>query len=378
MTPPTSRPGRSAGTSPGTPVSSTSPTASWPPALTWTYIDAQHGRFVTILPRSRAEDAAGRAAIAAGRPDFQTGPHPARPPRQRPAADLGDSSRARAVRRGLAGHLGPVLSQARAGLPRPRRPHHPRHDRLGPAGRPARLAPLQAENRSRHHPGRRQAITAAGACRWVSYAITRHDTVTRKQISTGRPGPDTRYQDVTVTRCTLHPVTDTARAARDAASDGCFPLITDDKALTPAQILDACKRQPGIEPRHHTFKTVLRAVPVHLTSPGRIDALSFCLYAALLVHALPERQLRRAATAAGLPPLPLYHENRQAPAPSGALILAELGGIAVTTITTRKHATVVPPELTRLQHQLITLLDIPPASYHQHQAHHPRQARKSA
>ena len=196
----------------------------------------------------------------------------------------------------------------------------------------------------------------------------------------GRPGPGTRYTDVTVTRYTLHPATDPRPADRDAASDGCFPLITNDKALTPAQVLDACKRQPGSNRRHHTFKTVLRAVPVHLTSPERIDALSFCLYTALLVHALLERQLRRAATTAGLPPLPLYHENRPAPAPSGALILAGPGGIAATTTTSTGHRrpTLIPPELTGLQQQLITLLDIPPASYHQHQAHHDRQARKSA
>jgi hypothetical protein len=218
-----------------------------------------------------------------------------------------------------------------------------------------------------------QAITNAGAGRWVSYTLTSHHAITRKQVSRGRPGPDTRYTGRVTTRHTLTPATDTALAARDAASDGCYPLITNDTALTPAQILAAYKRQPHIEPRHHAFKTVLRATPVCLTSPERIDALAFCLYTALLVHALRERQLRHAT--AGQPPLPLYHENRQAPAPAGPLILAELAGIAVTTITASGRATVIPPELTRLQHQLITLLDIPPASYHQH---HSRQTRKSA
>jgi hypothetical protein len=339
------------------------------------YIDSRHGRFVTVLPRSRAEDAAGRAAIAAGRLDFQL-------TRTRPGRRTSDPPRTweTAAAPGPSAEGWPVIwvrSSAKRAL-----------DARARAGRitrataaldqlAARLGSPRCKLRTKAAIARAadQAITGAGAGRWVSYAITRHDTVTRKQASTGRPGPNTRYKDLTVTRYALHPITDTALAARDAASDGCFPLITNDNALTPAQVLDAYKRQPGIEPRHHTFKTVLRAVPVHLTSPERIDALSFCLYAALLVHALLERQLRRAATAAGLPPLPLYHENRQAPAPSGALILAELSNIAVTTITTKTRATVVPPELTRLQHQLITLLGIPPASYHQQ---HHKQARKSA
>src|SRR5215472_13839659 len=38
-------------------------------SMTW--IDGQHGRFVTILPRSRKEDTAGRDAIAAGNLAFQ-------------------------------------------------------------------------------------------------------------------------------------------------------------------------------------------------------------------------------------------------------------------------------------------------------------------
>jgi hypothetical protein len=339
------------------------------------HIDSRHGRFVTVLPRSRAEDTAGRAAIAAARLDFQL-------TRTRPGRRASDPPRTweTAAAPGPSAEGWPVIwvrSSAKCALDA-----RARADRITRATTAldqlaARLGSPRCKLKTHAAIARAadQAITAAAAGRWVSYAITGHDTITRKQVSTGRPGPNTRYQNITVTRYALHPATDTALAARDAASDGCFPLITNDKTLTPAQVLDAYKRQPGIEPRHHTFKTVLRAVPVHLTSPERIDALSFCLYAALLVHALLERQLRRAATAAGLPPLPLYHENRQAPAPSGALILAELSDIAVTTITTPRRATVVPPELTTLQQQLITLLGIPAASYHQQ---HHKQARKSA
>lgn len=342
------------------------------------WIDSRHGRFVTILPRSRAEDAAGRAAIAAGRLDFapaltrpgrrrrdpprtwQTAPAPAPSAEGWPLTWVRSSAKRETDARARAGRITravTALRQLAARLDSPR-------------------CKLRTEAAITRHAG--QVITAARAGRWVSYTLTRHDTVTRTQISRGRPGPATRYTDVTVTRYALTPVTDTALAASDAASDGCYPLITNDRSLTPAQVLAAYRRQPRIEPRHHAFKTVLRAVPVHLTTPERIDALAFCLYAALLAHALLERQLRRAATAAALPPLPLYHENRRAPAPSGALILAELSGIAITTITAPGRATLIPPQLTGLQQQLITLLDIPPAAYHQHQGHHDRHAQKSA
>ena len=229
------------------------------------YIDARHGRFVTILPRSRAEDAAAAPRSPPGAWTSRP-PAPGRPPRQRPAADLGDSSRTRAVRRGLAGHPGPVLSQARAGLPRPRRRITRAMTALDQLA--ARLGSprckLKTEAAITRAAG--QAITAAGAGRWVSYAITRHDTVTRKQISTGRPGPNTRYQDVTVTRCTLHPVTDTARAARDAASDGCFPLITNDKALTPPRSSTPTNDSPASNPA--TTPSRPSCAPSRSTSPA--------------------------------------------------------------------------------------------------------------
>jgi hypothetical protein len=340
-----------------------------------TYIDGQHGRFVTLLPRSRAEDRAGRDAIAAGQPDFtlaltrpgrrkddppltwETAPAPGPSAEGWPVTWVRSSAKRELDARARAGRITRAVTalQQLAG-----RLDSPRCKLKTPAAI-ARAADA--------------AITAAGAGRWVSYTITSSDTVTRRQASMGRPGPNTRYEHVTVTRHALRPVTDTALTARDAASDGCFPLITNDRSLTAAEVLAAYKRQPHIEPRHHTFKTTLRAAPVHLTSPERIDALGFCLYTALLVHALLERQLRRAAAAASLQALPLYHENRPAPAPSGAVILGELEDLAVTTITAATQATVIPPQLTPVQQLLITLLEIPAASYHQPRGEH---ARKSA
>jgi hypothetical protein len=333
------------------------------------YIDSQHGRFVSVLPASRAEDAAGRDAIAAGELDFalartRPGRRKAGPPRTwetalapAPSAegwpltwvrssagrDLDARARAGRITRALAG-----LDKVAARL------------RPGARGR----KPKTREDITRAADA---AITAAGAGRWVSYTLTSENITTRKQASMGRPGPGTRYENTVTTRWSLTPVTSTAQIARDTASDGCFPLITNDPALTPRQVLDAYKRQPGIETRHHAFKTVLRAAPFYLTSPERIDALSFCLYAALLVHALLERQLRQAVTAAGLDPLPLYHEHRPAPAPSGAVILNALDGITLTTLTSHDQETVIPPRLTEPQQQLITLLEIPADSYRQHQ-----------
>jgi len=336
---------------------------------TMTWIDGQHGRFVTVLPRSRAEDKAGRAAIAAGQLAFT-------PAAQRPGRSRGDPPQTWDTAPGPAPSAeGFQIIWARSSSKRD-------HDARARTAHITRAVTALRQIAARlQAPGCRltteQAITRtagnaiadAHASRWVSCTLTRHDTITRRQVTRGRPGPYTRYRDITRTTWTLTPVTSQDQVARDAASDGCFPLITNDAALTPAQVLAAYKNQPRIERRHSTFKTVLHGAPVYLKTPARIDALAFCLYTALLVHALLERQLRTATAAAGLPALPLYHEHRPAPAPSGAAIVAALAPITATILASGDHhTTLIPPQLTPIQQQLTTLLRIPPSTYHQQPA----------
>ncbi len=42
----------------------------------------------------------------------------------------------------------------------------------------------------------------------------------------------------------------------DAASDGCFPLLTNDTKLTDTDVLAAYRYQPNLEKRHHELKWV--------------------------------------------------------------------------------------------------------------------------
>lgn len=337
-----------------------------------TWIDGQHGRFVTILPRSRKEDAAGRDAIAAGQVRFA--PALTRPGRRKhdPPRTWETASAPAPSAEGWP--ITWIRSSAKRDIDA-----RAREDRITRAA--AALARLAGRlSASRCQLRTRQAIehaaatiiSDAGAGRWVSATLTGQDQVIRTRNHQG----GSRWADVTRTRWTLTPVTDTALAARDAASDGCFPLITNDPALTSAQVLAAYKRQPGIEPRHHAWKTLLHGTPARLHTPARIDALAFCLYTALLVHALTERQLRQATTAAGLPPPRLYHEHRPAPAATGTVILAQLDGITLTTITQASRQITIPDQLTSTQQQVITLLGIPAASYRQHQEPHWKPIRK--
>ena len=109
---------------------------------------------------------------------------------------------------------------------------------------------------------------------------------TFRQERRGRPGTDTRYRRHTATRHTISWDTRLDVLAYDAATDGCFPLITNDTTLTDAEVLTAYRYQPNLERRHHLLKSVQDAAPLLLRSPARIEALFCCQFLALLLGAL--------------------------------------------------------------------------------------------
>ena len=83
-----------------------------------------------------------------------------------------------------------------------------------------------------------------------------------------------------------------------------YPLPTNDRNLSPAQVLEAHKGQPTIEKRFEQVKTVHEIAPVFLKNEGRIEALFTLHFFGLLAQALIERELRGAMQRAGVAELP--------------------------------------------------------------------------
>src|ERR1019366_8598763 len=165
------------------------------------------------------------------------------------------------------------------------------------------------------------ALAGAHADRWVTAAVTQTIAKTYKQARRGRPGPETSYREITTNRFALAADIDLDHVAYDAAGDGCFPLITNDRNTSDAHVLAAYRYQPNLERRHHLLKSVQDAAPVLLKNPARIEGLFCCQFLALLLAALIERQVHTAMAAAALNPIPLYPEFRDCTAPSTERIL---------------------------------------------------------
>jgi transposase len=328
------------------------------------HIAGQHGRFLTILPRTRSEDKAGRAWLAKG-------PVPWAEISRTPGKRKADPPEVYwAVPAPSCSAEGYRIVWMRSSSKR----IHDAATRFEQIGRASTDLEALAESlsSSRCHLKERvavedaakAAIAGAGATRWVRFEVKDEVHYVHRQERRGRPSPNTRYRRLERHSFSLSWSTDAEAVTYDAASDGCFPMVTCDTEMSDAELLAVYKRQPRLERRHATLKGVLEACPIELKSAYRIDAFGFCLYVALLIHALIERQLRHAMADAGISELPVYHEHRPCKAPTAARVLELLDPLARTIVSHRGHVlTVAAPTLSPLQEQILTLLRVDLSAY---------------
>jgi transposase len=185
-----------------------------------------------------------------------------------------------------------------------------------------------------------------------------------RQARPGRPGPNTKYVKQTKPKWQITWELDEEAIAYDHKSDGMYPLLTNDRSLTAHQVLEAHKRQPTIEKRFKQTKTVFEIAPVLLKNEGRIEALFFLYFIALLVQALIERELRSAMELEGLENLPLYPEERATHRPTAEQILRLYALVERHRLwEDDRQVQLFEPQLTDLQKQVLSLLGVPEAAY---------------
>ena len=206
-----------------------------------------------------------------------------------------------------------------------------------------------------------------GAERWIVYEVQEVQDLRYRQEKRGRPGPNTRWRRQVKTRFQLTWALRDVRVTYDTRCDGLFPLVTNvpEEHLSAAAVWKAYKsKQPLVEKRHDLLKNVEAATPVYLKSIARIEALLFVHFVALLVHALLEREIRRAMEERGLEDVPIYPEERLCAAPTARRILELFEPLQCHVL--RKAGRVVQrfdPELNDRQRLILDLLGVAPDEF---------------
>jgi transposase len=322
------------------------------------YIHRHGGRFLSVLPRTRSEDALFRARILRG------------PVAWRWIHDKTDED-------------GEVVDRFSIHEPEATSIegyrliwyHSARKAETDAAARRQRieravlrlseLGERLASPRTRHRE--RAKVTAAveaileetGAGGWIEVTIEERTEETYRQQRRGRPGADTLYVKRERKRFELAHHVDLARLSEEARCDGIFPLITNEPAMSAEDLLLAYKQQPMIEKRFGQLKTDFVVAPVFLKEVSRIQALLCVYFLALLVESLLERQLRRAMEREGIEVLPLYPEGRACRRPTARKVIDLFEDVQRHQLPAgRRPAVVFTTKLSRLQRRILRLLNM--------------------
>ena len=325
------------------------------------HVHQNGGRFVSVLPRTRSEDAAFRAQLRRG---------------QAPWQHLHDKvdEHGEVVDRFLVHQ--PELASTEGyrvlwyhSASKAECDAQARHRRIERAWK--QLAELQeklASPRTRHRDRAKvsQAVesilTECEVSEWFDVTVVEKVEERYRQEHRGRPSAHTRYIKEERPRFDLTIQLRHEQLAEQARCDGAFPLITNDRSLSSRDVLLAYKQQPLIEKRFAQLKTDFVVAPVFLKEASRIQALLCVYFFALLVEALLEREVRRAMEQAGIESLPLYPERRPCRRPTARRIIDLFENVQRHELTAANHTgAIFTTELTRVQRQVLRLMGIPRA-----------------
>jgi transposase len=321
------------------------------------HIHRQGGRFLSVLPRTRSEDAAFRARVVRGQVDWRH-IHDKRDDEGdlldqfsicEPAGQSAEGYRLIWYHSGRKAEL-----DAQARLTRLERAVERLNALRQKLGSPRTRYRLKAK-----------VVEAAEAIlqefkveTWITIEVTERSTPKYRQEKRGRPGKGTKYvkseEDV---RFDLKHEVHLDRLTEEAMCDGIFPLITNERSLSELQLLLAYKQQPAIERRFAQLKADFVVAPVYLKETSRIQALLCVYFLVLLVEALLERELRRAMERAGIESLPLYPEDRGCRRPTARRVIDRFEDVQQHTLVEGQRPPMVfTTELTALQRRILRLL----------------------
>ena len=328
------------------------------------FIHGAGGLFITVLPRTRKEDAQIRERLAAHpvsweliweRPPLRRQHDP--PERFEALADLTTAEGYRLVWFRSSEKWKRDEQWRQSAIDRARFEIHRLRERVGH---------YQLKTREQVQAAVDQILDQTETRPWLTVELMRTERHHHRQASRGRPGPNTRYLRLTTT--VYEPVVsvDTEAVRRSAAADGIFPLVTNATAerLPTLALLQTYKYQACIEKRHEQLKTAAEVVPVNFKSVERIEAFLFLYFVAVTLHALIERQVRRAMAARGVRTIPLYPEERECRAPTADKILQAFEPLRSHHLRRNGRLTqTFADPLSEIHSTILDLLDIPASAY---------------
>ncbi len=328
------------------------------------YIDGTGGRFLTVLPRTRKEDRLFREYVVGHELPWETVRRRLNPRHRDGSPDVW-----KAVDSPIPAADGFRMIWVWSAL-------MAEEDREAREGKLAkalegleelahRLQSPRTKLRSRGAVEKAVEKAVGPAARpWMEVKVWEERVETYRQETRGRPGNETRYRRTVKARYHVAGSPNTEAIAREAKSDGMFPLLTNDRKMSKKELLESYRYQPRLEKRFEQMKTGYEVAPLLLNTSARAEPLQFVYFVVMRVEALIEREVRQGMARADRKSLPLYPEGRGCPAPTTEFILGAFDRVAIHHLV--ENGEVVKQfgtELTERQRELLRLAGVPEAAY---------------
>ncbi len=190
------------------------------------------------------------------------------------------------------------------------------------------------------------------------------DIIEQKQtklvkVGRGRPGANSRYEEREQLSYRLQWRRDEEAIAKVRRTDGLFPLI-DNTTLEPIEVLQTYKKQPYLEKRFHTSKSVLEVAPIFLKTPHRIEAMLFLYFIALMLVSLIERTIRKEMKREKIDALPIRPSGLSTKAPTWNNLQLFFRNIHLAMVIQGKRVVMITVKgVSQLHAELLRLLKVP-------------------
>ena len=172
-----------------------------------------------------------------------------------------------------------------------------------------------------------------------------------------------RYKEKEKIHYQLEWMRDETEISRVQRTDGFFPLV-DNTTLEPIEVLRTYKKQPYLEKRFNTQKSILEVAPVFLETPRRIEAMMFLYFIALMLISLIERRIRLEMQAQNIDSLPMRPAGMLTKNPTWRTIKDSFHAVHLATIEqSGKVIHTALKGLSALRQRILALLRVPLTTY---------------
>lgn len=201
--------------------------------------------------------------------------------------------------------------------------------------------------------------------RFFDVRIGSQTNIETKRLRRGRPRKNDPVRRVRKRVYNLEVRRNKEELRAEARTDGVFPLITNlEPAKAPKkEILLIYKYQPYVEKRHALFKSELEVAPAYIKKPLRAVGLVHSVFLAMTLDALIERTVRSNMVRDSVESLPILPEGRKTKTPTTARILEMFSDVCWYEFERGGETVTFPIQLSPLQKQLLRLLDMDPSGY---------------